>query len=216
MELSIIIAKSCIKDLVVRERYYRDTCQWDKFRHCYHPDTRETKIDISWYHGGVDGFVEGSKEMAAQGASALHTITPVEVEVTDDKAVSISVGSIVTRFFKQGGGDGGKTEYELTSTCRFVSRLKNVACSADGQLQDWKMLSMECVYVYDAVSPVAPFDNIFDSISLPHSTRTSYRYLSLLLAEKGRPVNSRLAGVDEPQSVEHILERNRNWLLGNS
>ena len=38
-----------IKSLLVRERYYRDTCQWQKLRESYHPDASKTSIDISWY-----------------------------------------------------------------------------------------------------------------------------------------------------------------------
>lgn len=38
-----------IKSLLVRERYYRDTCQWEKLRRCYHSDPSKTLIDISWY-----------------------------------------------------------------------------------------------------------------------------------------------------------------------
>lgn len=37
-----------IKSLLVRERYYRDTCQWEKLRGCYHPDASKTSISISW------------------------------------------------------------------------------------------------------------------------------------------------------------------------
>ena len=37
-----------IKDLLIRERYYRDTFQWDNLRHCYHPDVAKTNIKITW------------------------------------------------------------------------------------------------------------------------------------------------------------------------
>jgi hypothetical protein len=37
-----------IKSLHVRERYYRDTSQWQKLRDSFHPDANKTKINISW------------------------------------------------------------------------------------------------------------------------------------------------------------------------
>lgn len=37
-----------IKSLLVRERYYRDTCQWEKLRAAYHPDPSRTHIKITW------------------------------------------------------------------------------------------------------------------------------------------------------------------------
>ena len=43
-----ILAEACIKSLVVRERYYRDSCQWEKLRECYHPDASQTDIGITW------------------------------------------------------------------------------------------------------------------------------------------------------------------------
>lgn len=37
-----------IKSLLLRERYYRDTQQWDKLRNCYHSEPSNTSIKISW------------------------------------------------------------------------------------------------------------------------------------------------------------------------
>ena len=38
-----------IRSLLCRERYYRDTAQWQKLRDCYHPDAAKTRVEISWY-----------------------------------------------------------------------------------------------------------------------------------------------------------------------
>lgn len=37
-----------IKDLLCRERYYRDTGNWKGLRDAWHPDSSKTNIDISW------------------------------------------------------------------------------------------------------------------------------------------------------------------------
>ena len=37
-----------IKNLIVRERYYRDTAQYQNLRDCWHPDEAQTRIKISW------------------------------------------------------------------------------------------------------------------------------------------------------------------------
>jgi hypothetical protein len=42
------LVEAQIKSLLVRERYYRDTCQWQKLRDCYHPDALKTHIEITW------------------------------------------------------------------------------------------------------------------------------------------------------------------------
>lgn len=43
-----ILIEAEIKSLLVRERYYRDTGQWEKLRASYHPDASKTHIDITW------------------------------------------------------------------------------------------------------------------------------------------------------------------------
>lgn len=38
-----------INALLKRERFHRDTAQWDLCRAAFHPDAEETYIDVSWY-----------------------------------------------------------------------------------------------------------------------------------------------------------------------
>lgn len=38
-----------IKSLLIRERYYRDTSQWENLRTSYHSDASHTSIKITWY-----------------------------------------------------------------------------------------------------------------------------------------------------------------------
>jgi hypothetical protein len=44
-----LLTKFQIQSLLVQERYYRDTLQWEKLRQCWHPDPTQTNIKISWY-----------------------------------------------------------------------------------------------------------------------------------------------------------------------
>ena len=37
-----------IRSLLIRERYYRDTAQWERMRNSYHPDNSKTWINITW------------------------------------------------------------------------------------------------------------------------------------------------------------------------
>lgn len=75
-----------VTSLLTRERYYRDTAQWQNLRDAYHPDASRTWVKItsmvctllseghikyllmagygSTYEGDIDGFVSGSQEMA--------------------------------------------------------------------------------------------------------------------------------------------------------
>ena len=37
-----------IANLLKRERFYRDTAQWDLCRAAFHPDASKTRIDVAW------------------------------------------------------------------------------------------------------------------------------------------------------------------------
>lgn len=37
-----------IKSLLVRERFYRDSAQWEKLRQSWHSDATATSLKISW------------------------------------------------------------------------------------------------------------------------------------------------------------------------
>mgnify|MGYP001568042072 CR=1 FL=1 len=49
MKHNYALVEAEIKSLLVRERYYRDSKQWDKLRDSYHPDATKTSINITWY-----------------------------------------------------------------------------------------------------------------------------------------------------------------------
>ena len=143
--------------------------------------------------------------MASEGFQSRHAIIPIEIDTKGPKAFSVSVGSIVARFTKE------NIEYELNSTCRMLSRLENLGVM--GQ-PDWKLLTMEVIYVDDSIIPVIPPTlGGFDGGNFKNGSRKSYRCLSLLLEEKGHKVNNDLAGVDDPKSVEDVIRRNQEWLL---
>ncbi|KAJ5632772.1 hypothetical protein N7490_009111 [Penicillium lividum] len=138
-----ILIESEIKSLLVRERYYRDTCQWEKLRACYHPNALNTHIEITWFQGNIDGFVSGSKGMATGGTGAVHTICPIETHVHGNKALSESTGSIAIRFQHHGG------LFDCVSYTRFISRLEVV----NGE---WKLLTLDAIYERDSIMPVVP------------------------------------------------------------
>ncbi|KAK5702379.1 hypothetical protein LTR17_022376 [Elasticomyces elasticus] len=133
-----------IKSLLVRERYYRDMQQWENMRQCYHSDAAKTSINITWYHGDVDGFVAGCEQMAARkSASSSHTVCPVVVAIDGDRAVSESMGTILARFRYE------ERSYDCSSYGRFVSRLERSA-------GEWKMLTLEVIYDRDSIQSVTP------------------------------------------------------------
>ncbi|VUC24153.1 unnamed protein product [Clonostachys rosea] len=187
-----------IKSLLVRERYYRDTAQWQKLRESYHPDASKTSINITWFKGGIDGFVSGSKQMTTGGTPSTHNILPVEIHRQGDKAVSESTGSIMARV------KYNNVDYDLISYAKFISRLERV----DGV---WKMLSLEAIYERDTLQPVYPGTGE-RIVAIEEHGRASYRCLSWLLLQKGFTVDQELPGSDIKGSTEKLLNDCFAWL----
>ncbi|KAI3331780.1 hypothetical protein HD806DRAFT_169385 [Xylariaceae sp. AK1471] len=200
-----------IKSLLVRERYYRDTAQWQKLRESYHPEASKTHINISWCEGDIDAFVSGSEKMATSGgAHTTHTISPAVIHYSTSpnippRAVSESPCSILIRFTY------ADVSYDLTSYARLISRLE----LASGV---WKLLTLEAIYEKDTIVPSFPSSSTgteTTSISLDETARASYRGLTWLLGLGGRyRVSQELPGSDRPGSGEALVEGHLRWLSG--
>jgi hypothetical protein len=74
-----------VEQIVVTERYCRDTAQWTKLRNFWHPDPEKTSLKITWFKGTIDGHIMGSHAMAKRlmkkpGVGTVkHIINPVDV-----------------------------------------------------------------------------------------------------------------------------------------
>lgn len=175
----------------------------------------------------------GSQKMANKGQLAMHTIQPVDIVVNGPKAFAQSVGTISTRFTREG------LDYDLVSHCRLLSRLECVGVaeemtgeglesdsgssspsaesinekrtSRDGK---WKMLSLEIIYLQDNIIPVIPTAIAADGEILKSiaKNRKSYQLLSWVMQAKGYAINGQLPGVDRPETTRELLERNEEWV----
>ena len=137
--------------------------------------------------------------MAERGsASSAHAITPVEVHVNGDLAVSESTGSIMARF------EYGKTLYDCVSYGRFVSRLRR-------EESEWKILTLEVIYDKDAIQPVTPKDSKIP-VDISSNARSSYRCLAWVLAQNGFSIDCSLPGTDQPGSGDALMKSSFDWL----
>lgn len=201
-KVEVLLAEVEIRHLLVRERFYRDTSQWTKFRESWHPDARHTEIQVSWFSGDIDEFLAASQEMVKGGTLATHMIVPVDVHFSPchRKAVSESTGNITFRFKLDGD------TYELISWTRFISRLEKVGT-------DWKLAGLEAIYDRDSISPVMSSTREANASSFKYEGgRESYSSLAWFLEQRGLPVNNDLAGTDRPDSVGELMDRQFEWL----
>ncbi|KAK5217829.1 hypothetical protein LTR72_009492 [Exophiala xenobiotica] len=83
--------ESQIRSILIWERYYRDTSQFDKMRKMYHPDGQKTKVYITWHEGDIDGFINGTRKVVSPTVNTLHAINPVEIDIRGSKALAESL-----------------------------------------------------------------------------------------------------------------------------
>ena len=183
------------QQLVCKEREARDRHWWDEMRQVYHPDAF---INISWYQGKPDGFIQGSINMA-QKSSAYHRLRPITVRVNGDRALATLSVAIESRLLLDG------VEADLDSHTRLIYRAQRFA---DG----WKLMRMDCVYQRDTLLPAIPGEQLKVDMQRLMAYRSSYRCLSYVLESKGFGVNHDLAGDDHPEQVTSIYDEAFAWL----
>lgn len=64
-----MLEKFRVRELVEYERFCRDNALWDSMLACFAQDSR---VEISWYQGSGQGFVEASKKMKAKAPHKLN------------------------------------------------------------------------------------------------------------------------------------------------
>lgn len=128
------------------------------------------------YKGGIDGFVSGSQKLHNNEISIIHDLTPIIVQFgTENKALSESTGRIYTRFSHKG--------VDLVSTpwVRFFTRLEKIQ---GGVENEWKMLSLEVIYMFDTLVPTIPAPLALD-FSIVENTHRSYKCIAWHIAQFG-------------------------------
>ena len=147
--------------------------------------------------------MSGSQKLSNDEVSIIHDITPIIIEFgTENKALSESTGRIYARFSHEG------VDLVLTSWVRFFTRLEKVR-SGDGN--EWKMLSLEVIYMFDTLVPSIPAPLALD-FSIVEIARRSYKCIAWHVAQFGVVVRDDLPGEDDPQSVREVENRNYAWI----
>ncbi|KAK4501919.1 hypothetical protein PRZ48_007729 [Zasmidium cellare] len=201
-----VLVECEIRSLIIKERYYRDSNQWQKLRGCYHPDASRTWLNISWFTGDIDAFVKGSIDMADGGTTSSHNIQPAEVQISNDKAFVVSTGNINIRV------DFDGIEYELISAMRLLSRLERTT-TPDGS-REWFIVRVEIIYDRDYIIPTSPMSGQQPTIQLPEGARPSYKFLDYVLSRQGFSINKSLAGTDEAgrEAAAELMTESEQWL----
>ena len=220
-----------IANLLKRERFYRDTAQWDLCRATFHPDAAATHINVAWlvsistrqrtlldpqadsrsdssfrYEGNVENFLRQSAQMHKGKVNIIHSsFDPVDIHVRGNRAISEAFCLVTSSLTL------GTTDYELASHMRLFTRLQKLSDPGS----EWRLLSLESSYVRDRL--VTAFPHASSPLILTDEVQTypkSYRHLALVMLSRGLKPRPNLPHENSPESVRRISDRNRAFLDG--
>lgn len=190
-----------IRELVARERYFRDQGRWDDLADCY---TVDSSVRTTWFHGGTGReFAERSREMAEQrGRHSKHFITPMMVQVDGDRALCESYGEIHNRSLLDG------VEVDMVQYCRFFSRVERTEAG-------WRLKTFGGIYQWDTIVPTMPGAQPSIDADEFLSLRVPYRVWAYALSRLGYEVDQEtIVADDRPDLVARFYEDAQAWLRG--
>ena len=185
-----------ISQLVVAERHWRDTQQWNEMKNAYHP---EAFVRVAWFQGSGYDFVEASKQAFGRSLSK-HRLSPGVVRVNGDKGIAETDAVIETRAVYDG------IEIDGAASCRLFSRVRR-----DNGI--WRLASLDVIYEKDSCSPVNPSAQVHIDWEELQRYRASYRFLCYFnIHGFGRAVDLNLPGDDRPDLVATLYAEANAWL----
>jgi hypothetical protein len=190
--------RQAIADLVRMERFHRDRRRWDELADDY---IEHSRVKTTWFEGTGREFAAASREMAQRGRESIHLITPTEIRIDGDRALSESHAQIHNRSVVH------DVEVDMVQYCRFFSR---VVRTPDG----WRLASFDGIYHKDTIIPVNPGDTVpIDWVAL-RRLRPSYRIWAYAISLKGYEIGQDELGDDRPDLLEPFYAAAERWLAG--
>ncbi|RDW92687.1 uncharacterized protein DSM5745_00009 [Aspergillus mulundensis] len=196
-----------ITHLLKRERYHRDTAQWTLCRDAYHPDPQQTFIDVSWFQGDIDAFLQRSAQVHPGRVNVVHSaFDPVDIRIRGPRATSEAFCTITSGITLAG------VDYELASYMRLVSRLQKLSDTGA-----WRIVRLEAIYVRDRLVCCFPGADAAAPLAMPDEVRAyprPYRHMAFVMLNRGLKPRVDLPHEDDQESVRRVLEGNAAFLEG--
>lgn len=152
----------------------------------------------------MDNFLLQSKKSQQGKVNILHSsFDPIHIQVNGERAISDAF-CVITSLLPVDGID-----YELASYIRLVSRLGRLNTG------DWRIISLEAVYVRDRLvmafpvaSPSKPLILSEEVLAYPQS----YRNLAFVMLHRGLKPRTGLPHEGDSDSVKGVLDSHKEWL----
>jgi hypothetical protein len=186
-----------IRELVENWAIWRDACDWERFRSCWHPDGR---MMATWFQGTPEEFIAVSKSGFEKGVRILHFLGGSSIEVAGDRAIAQTKMTISQRAVVE------DVICDVVCTGRFYDFIER----RDGR---WAIFLRQPIYEKDRLDPVDP-------AAVPRLDRDrlmgfpeGYRHLAYLQSGIGYAVKRDMPGLVGPE-VEALYAQGADWLRG--
>ena len=196
--LAVLADREDIFDLVRRERFARDQRHWSVMRDCFDD---EAHIRSSWFDGGADDYLEGTKRLMGYSPNGKHWVFPGYLGIEADRATVESPAMIFNRILLDG------VEVDFHVYCRFFSRVRR-------RDDRWRLLSFEVIFERDIMRTVNPADRLPIDWQKLATYRPSYRFLTHAQESRGTRVNPDLYGDDRRDQLDAFYAAENRWLGG--
>jgi hypothetical protein len=188
-----------VRELVENWVMWRDRGDWERFRTIWHP---EGTMIATWFQGGWEQFMEGSKIGFDQGVRVLHVLGGSTIDVVEDRATAETKITIHQRAVVEGV-------------------LCDVACMGrsydlfERRAGKWGLVVRQHVYDKDRIDPVDPTARLVLDRSVLEGFPDGYRHLAYVQQSLGLEIRCDLpcAGSIE---AEAVLQSGARWLSGMS
>ena len=197
-ELTIaeFVDRAAVGDVIQRERAARDGRLWADMAACYHPDAF---VDVSWFRGGSDAFVEASRKVADGPTLSFHSMSPAVVTVNGDRALAETSCAL------HGMTELDGIDVALVGYTRLLWRAQR---SGEG----WLIAGLRAMYLSDMLLPRNPSRVPHIDHDALRAFRPSYKYLSYIITQSGRTIQDDLPGIDRPETVAALRAGEQQWL----
>lgn len=185
-----------ITDVIMRERWSRETHNPDIAASCFHPDAW---IEVSWFKGTALEFIESGKQKPPPDTVNFDSMSPPVIWIKKGRAIAETSCAVHTVLKLEG------SEVINISYTRLLWRTRKVD-------SNWLISGLRGIYIRDTLASCSPNHEVKVDEKKLAEFRASYRYLSYVLTAGGRPVRDDLPGVDRPETVEALRAGEREWL----
>ncbi|AXI73212.1 nuclear transport factor 2 family protein [Streptomyces bacillaris] len=192
-----MLAAEAARECVIRERWARDTGQWDEMAESYYPDTR---IAVGWASCSGADFIANTQKLASTSrGQGLHQLGPIQVQVNGNRAFAELPAQIVM-----------PVEIDGQEATLFV--WERMCFRVEKREDDWRIAEFRAVYLKDSVAPEYVGDRMSLDTELLSSYRRSYRYTQYWSNQAGWGDHPDRPGIDRPELMRAVYEDNARWL----